>query len=94
MITLTQDCVLHAVEVKSWNAKAPLVHPLETLGVSRQKKLRHAMRLFLKEAEASRELRPLLEEAGCGGPVQEMGGSFDLLWLKGEGDVEYFEALF
>ena len=90
LITLDESGVFHFVEVKAWKS-ADWKHPLESLTSRKQGRYRRAALYFLGERQ-SPDPGDLIPES-LASPEGE-GLSFDLIWLDGEGRIEYYEGVF
>ena len=98
LISIDENSVLHAIEVKSWQGKV-LRHPLEVFSQKRIKKNQRALLYFIenKEVPSNYRRRPPSKEARekqseC--KLEELSLSFDLLWVRGENYIEYYPGLF
>ena len=87
LITIDENCVLHAVEVKNWKGSL-LRHPLEVFSPKRIEKNQRALLYFIENS------KKIFDEKGKELKLHEFSLSFDLLWLREENYIEYYPGLF
>ena len=94
LITIDQEFILHAVEVKSWNSKSMLYHPLEFFSDQRIHKIRTSMQKFVGDFTEDMKTQLILVDLGCTTPLKVLDFSFDLIWNRDKDYIEYHPQLF
>ncbi len=95
LITLDENFSLHVVEVKNWTSRTVLHHPLEVFSDKRRiAKIQSATKQFIESFNSDNQLQQTISQLYCKLSLYEMDVSFDLLWLRQDNHIEYYQKIF
>ena len=94
LITLDEIFTVHFTEVKNWQSRSLLQHPLQTFNERRVELVYRAAQSYIAFAHKDFNSQKYLKDLNCPQTITQLSLSFNMLWLHSPIHIEYYPQIF